>query len=344
MRGIQTIIFFFFGSLLLCNAQPDTALPVLEPYYINHFYEDDASYASKCFDDAVLDQKGRLWLRSCHIHIVINAIGLLQFDGYQFIPHDLKNDEKLISDITLLVDISSSGHLFGTVGRTSHLFFADPDNLEAQFISLADFPNYIVKNIVETKPGYFLIAFATQDLSKMGMLSLQNGRLKEEWVIDRPSDQRSPIAFEMTLIDTPRETWCMAMMLPLYRYDKATDKVTAYDITRFNNIKTEFFLNTGQKLKPALLKNSQAELFLHLPRQYDDQFFQFDKKEDRFNSIMDQFPADWKAKGLFQDQAGNMCFSLSERQTKFTRPYYKTAWAIDSIILLWFKTRTTSEN
>lgn len=312
MRVIQTIIFFVFGSFLLCHAQRDNALPVLEPYYTNHFYQDNASYANKCFDDALLDQKGRLWLRTCHIHTVINAIGLLQFDGYQFIPHYLKHDEQLITDITLLVDVSSSGHLFGTVGQTNHLFFADPDNLEAQFISLADFPNWIVKNIVETKPGHFLIAFMTQDLRKMGMLSLQNGILKEEWMIDRPPDRRAPPSFKMPLIDTPHETWCMAMMLPLYRYDKANGKIIAYDTTRFHNLKTEDFSNTGPKLKPTLLKNSREDLYLHLPRHYGDQFFQFNKKEDRFNSIMDQFPADSKAKGLFQDQTGNMCFLFQD--------------------------------
>lgn len=317
MRVIQTIIFFIFGSLLLCHAQRDNALPVLEPYYTNHFYQNNASYANKCFDDALIDQKGRLWLRTCHIHTVINAIGLLQFDGYQFIPHDLKNDEKLVSDITLLVDVSSSGQLFGTVGQTSHLFFTDPDNLETQFISLASFPNRIVKNIVETRPDQFLITFVTQDLRKMGMLSLQNGILKEVWIIDRPPDSRIPAPFEMPLIDTPGETWCMGFSLPLYRYDKATDKLIVYDITRFNNLTEGEFPNPILNQKTTLVKNSREDFYLHLPQYYGDKLFQFDRKIDRFNSIMDQFPANWKAKGIFQDQTGNICFLFQDKNETY---------------------------
>lgn len=310
MRVIQVIIFFIFGGLLLCNAQGDKDLPVLEPYYTNHFYQDNASYANKCFNDALLDQKGRLWLRTCYVHTVINSIGLLQFDGYQFIPHDLKNNDKLITDIILLVGISSSGQLFGTVGYTSHLFFLDPDSQEAQLISLADYPNLIVKNIVETTPGHFLITFVTEDLRKMGMLSLQDGMLKEEWVIDQLPDNRVPAPFEMPLIDSPRETWCMVFSLPLYRYDKAADKLITYDISRFNGLTTGTFPSSGPKQKPALVKTLREDFYLHLPYYYGDrdQFFQFDRKNDRFNSLMDQFPADWKAKGIFQDLVGNICF------------------------------------
>ena len=80
-------------------AQSDLVWPKLERSYLNTFYKENDPYSKKCFEGTMLDRKGRLWLKPCGVDILINSIGLFQFDGYSFQPIEAFKEDGSILDV-----------------------------------------------------------------------------------------------------------------------------------------------------------------------------------------------------------------------------------------------------
>lgn len=291
-------------------------LPKLEAAYQNHFYQENASYASKCFDDALFDQQGRLWLRVCSNPLIVNAVGLMRFDGYQFTPYDLKIDVPQSNIAVIrLAGVDRSGKIFGTAGTielTSHLFFADPLTGASDLFELDQSRQLSIKNIIETEDDHFLLLFGGPEKDSIGLLSLQDGRLTKERVIPaRPGRWRA--AFGVPVIDTPNDIWCMALRPPIFRFDKIAHRQLSYEADQFidNQIKSPLPPRIFPPI-PTMVESALHEIFVHMPEYQGDHIYRFDPAADHFVSMMDQFPEDWKPKGIFQDQKGNICFLFQD--------------------------------
>lgn len=110
-------------------------LQQLQPSYIDHFYQEDSPYSRTCFSEVYLDKSGRMWLNVCGSERVINSVGLFRFDGYQFQPVELFEDNGNPIVSPALKGELDGGQLLG-LANSNQFFFFDPDSRVIQQLPL----------------------------------------------------------------------------------------------------------------------------------------------------------------------------------------------------------------
>ena len=86
MNSLRSLLIYTCALAFIPSAVPgqdDPRLPELLPSYSEDF-SNYSSYPSMSFDNAFLDDNGKLWLKTSASVSATSALHLFQFDGYQF--------------------------------------------------------------------------------------------------------------------------------------------------------------------------------------------------------------------------------------------------------------------
>lgn len=108
-------------------------LPALRPAYVNNFSAGN-NLPEACISDVMEDRKGRLWLASCQGMAGLNAMRMLQFDGYNFFPANLANDSLPKPSLAIFKACLPSGALLGCLetANINALFLFEPETQRTQ--------------------------------------------------------------------------------------------------------------------------------------------------------------------------------------------------------------------
>ncbi len=321
MIRVMFVTLFSFMCAHWTYAQMKESMPVLLPSYTNHFYQEESSFVSKCFENAVVDEKGRLWLGVCGVHSVLNSIGVLSFDGYEFHNLQLADPQGLLAKPHRLVGISSLGKMFGIVfpNKTSHIFFIDPATHETEYVAVPRSEEYplSIRGISETADKGFLLLGLRNGTDSLEMLSLKNGQLARTWIREFPGTRWSR-RFVLPVVDTPEETWYMLSTSTVYRFDKAEQEHKEYSfVNEWQNSDADNRVIVDLRI-PYLIHSVDGVLFALMIRENGTPgFFQYSTDEDRFISMKNDLPSDWAPEGIFVDQIGQLCFLFKDEHDTY---------------------------
>jgi len=314
MRQWSVYIFLYCFCCALPGAlgQDVQALPKMERSYVNYFYLEDDSYSRKCFSDIFFDRRGRLWLVPCGVERLINSIGLFRFDGYSFEPAEVLTPGRGVVEAPLVRAVTEDGRFWGSTAN-GELFMMSPETQEGRLLSPG---------------GAYPAGFQIMDLSVRGnevhgltrtgehsmtLFRVKGDTLKKEADFEYSFGEKQLTLQKMFL--TQKDVWVLGLSLPLHRFDRQSGKVRAYGPSDF----------TGETIKPTdkrtlvgerlskLLESPRGNTYLALSVKYENRLFQFDSEKDQFICIAEQFQADWRPAGIFQDETGNICFLFRDK-------------------------------
>lgn len=312
-RTCYLILYFCIFSMEsgFAQSQGIGALTKLESTYITHFSQEDIPYSNTCFTNAILDQKGRLWLNVCGDDLVLNSTGLFLFDGYRFQPIESISSERSLLENTMLFGIDGQGRLFGRTELTK-LFIMDPNTRQLKIIPPADpaFDDLIVRNVMQVG-GRMYVMGSTEEHS-LHLFYLQDELLERIQSFDYSNGYWKGGKFPL-VIDSS-EIWMMGATLPLFRFDPTSKTTRAFYAEDFigQELPGKLAKEDVAKRPSTLIKNASGAIYLFLPEHYGNNLFWFDREKDHFKTINHQFPADWTPANIFKDQVGNVCFLFKD--------------------------------
>ncbi|WP_236970357.1 response regulator [Membranihabitans marinus] len=283
-------------------------LPEIHPSYITDYSGQNNLFANNCFENVVQDDLGRLWMSSCGNLTIINSLGLTYFDGYQYSPLSVKQKLSTFSRYQI-AGLNLNGELYGAIEKSNRIFKLDTDELEMEEESIPCLPTekLTIKNIVEYQPSKYYIISHDMESDSLILISKNEEEYSPMIKVAYPQGIKGMKWGTPLTIDND-EIWFMSTALPLLKYDITTGKLKTYTEDDFNrDLQPDFVINKLQT-KPVLLSSKMKNLYLYLPDYYGNQFFVYQKSNDKFQSMSEQFPVEWTPAGLFQDKANNICF------------------------------------
>lgn len=300
-----------FGAIPSVLAQVDSTWPKLERSYWNHFYEEEDSYSKKCYEELFFDHQGRLFLVPCGVEVLLNSIGLFRFDGYSFQPVEIRREEGNIRRQTWIKAIDYTGRFLGVDERKS-LFIVDPDQLESKSIFTANptLENLEILGISTTLEKTSILGSSSDH--QVSLFTLEEDQLVEDASFDFLDFE--DISDNFSILRLPESIWFSDFSLPVYRFDYQNQRIRAYGEqdfigASFSPLATPVI---NERKLPKFLQHPNGNIFLFFSVGYENTLFQLNQETDQFLSTKDQFPSGWVAEGMFQDQAGNICFLFKD--------------------------------
>jgi signal transduction histidine kinase/DNA-binding response OmpR family regulator/streptogramin lyase len=308
---ILFLLFVIWGCAMQKTFAQDNALwPKLERSYLNTFYKENDPYSKKCFDGTLMDGQGRLWLKPCGVDILINSIGLFQFDGYSFQPIEVFEADGSILDVPWIRTIEESGRILGTKEQDD-LFIMDPDTRVSQTAYSVDTAFQVLSALaVSTTHGKTHVLGLIQD-STIALFRLEGDQL----LPIRPFTHRlcTGIPGSYFLRNASKEIWIGTPDFEVIRFNPKSSNKKVYSLEDF---KTEQPISIPDVIDnrplPKIFTGPLGDHFLLLPAAEGKQLLKYDPAQDHFASISDQFPGSWQPRDLFQDQAGQLCLLFQD--------------------------------
>lgn len=314
-QTVRLLSMVFIAGLVLCSGYGQ-GLQQLQPSYIDHFYQEDSPYSRTCFSEVYLDKSGRMWLNVCGSERVINSVGLFRFDGYQFQPVELFEDNGNPIVSPALKGELDGGQLLG-LANSNQFFFFDPDSRVIQQLPFADTTFQKIKLSGFDKVGSTVYTLGFSADQEIHLFRVEDGTLVKELSLDYSEGTWGVQNYPLVVDET--EYWLTGNSFPLYRVDRKSGQVRKYGL--------EDLVNTGKIDVPSisifedqfmiLLKKENGSVYLFLPNFYGNRFLIFDRQADHFVSMRSQFPADWKPRNLFKDASGNICFLFEDKSGQY---------------------------
>jgi len=296
------------GSLSI-TAQPVGVDGQLLPSYRNRFYQEEASFAVKCFNTAVRDQRGRVWLDACGVHRLINAIGLFQFDGYNyqpFQPYHPEDDTPLL--FPGILGLTQSGQIFcSSYGQ--NYFLIEPDTRQITMVEKPIDDNKLaLKGTFKTAREHLLLLTNEQDYT--AIWALEGTSMQTVWEAGEDQNLHWANNSLHTLWASEEEIWLMGSWFPLLRINRATGDLRTYSLASLDVPKDLQEVKRYQAdLRFQLIQAPDGNLYFSIPAPERGQNYllRYDPATDRFVRTEQDVPVDWKHETLFQDDKGNLC-------------------------------------
>ncbi len=244
-------------------AQQGQALPKLERSYLNTFYKENDPYSKKCFEGTLMDGNGRLWLKPCGVDILINSIGLFQFDGYSFQPIEAFKEDGSILDVPWVRAVEESGRILGTE-RQNGFFAMNPDTRISKTNLFTDNAFQILRTLaVSTEYGKSHVLGMKQD-STLALFQLED-------------DQLTPISsFRHRLCtgvlgsyfmrNESQAVWIGTPDFEVIQFDLRSSEKKVYTLQDFK-AGTPISVPDSRDNRPLFAKNHREQPFYYYPQQ-----------------------------------------------------------------------------
>ncbi|WP_421947048.1 ATP-binding protein [Phaeodactylibacter xiamenensis] len=292
-------------------AQQVQALPKLERSYLNTFYKENDPSSKKCFEGTLMDGNGRLWLKPCGVDILINSIGLFQFDGYSFQPIEAFKEDGSILDIPWVRAVEESGRILGTESQNG-FFVMDPDTRISKTNLFTYNALQILRTLaVSTEYGKSHVLGMKQD-STLALFQLEDDQLTPISSFRHPITSGRLDSYFMR--NEEEEIWIGSPDFEIIRFDTERLEKKVYTLEDF---KTKGPISVPVSKdnwpRPRIFFNAQGDAYLLLPAGEGLQLLKYDPVQDHFATTSDQFPDTWQVQDIFPDQAGQICLLFMDR-------------------------------
>lgn len=314
MSRIRIFIFFLFLLYThLSYAQPDTALPVLEPSYIHNFSDFQAGPSPR-FKDFFEGKNGRIWLDPAFNDNFLLAVHLFELDGYDFFPIEL-NDPDITGTISFLVGMTKRNEIIGYSFQNLVFLF----NLESKTLKRFEFDSILpggeIKNVILAKDGSLLV-LVTDD-SSLYLYSIRGDEIRKLAAVVHPVD-RSLFASWRTkkfpLLENEHGVWFMGNRLPLYHYRRETEQIEVFDLDQEDQSKLQLTTSLNTKCETQLIE-VEGGLKLFFPA-YDHALFNFNYSNGKIQQA-NNYPIEWKPQYLATDKQGNLLELLKDKTGQY---------------------------
>jgi signal transduction histidine kinase/CheY-like chemotaxis protein len=327
IKSSIALVFLWLPSIPL-SAQAADVEGQLLPSYRNRFYQEEASFAEKCFNKAVRDERGRVWLDACGVHRIINAIGFFQFDGYEYQPFQPYHpDDHTPIRFPNIIGLTKSGQLLcGADGL--NLFLLDPDT---RAITMVEKPAYgknlVMKGAYQQADEYFLL-LSNNEGNYTAIWVLEGSSMRVVWEDKGAFKTRWANNGFHTLWVNDDEFWLMGSWFPLLRIDRSSGVVREYNLDALDvpdNLQEVERYQEGLKFRMERAPDGNLYLSLPAPKRGQNYFLRYDPVTDRFVRTEQSFPDGWKHETLFQDKKGNLCLLFRGPDQR----YRALLWMVD---------------
>lgn len=227
---LLTVLCTFCFAVSSTKAQTGEVWPRLERSYINHFYQEEDSYSNKCFEDAFIDQQGRLCLIPCGVDILINSIGLFYFDGYTFQPVALFTPEGNVMEVPWVRAIDNHGRFVASGGQDD-LYLINPDTRQGHFVPAAE-ANFREVQIIDLnawRDTTFVLGKLPND--NLAFFRIEAGQLVRASSLEYPALPDSRVIYDLTVAQ--KSIWTATTALSLYRFDRQQGTLRSYTAQDF---------------------------------------------------------------------------------------------------------------
>lgn len=312
---MRPCILFILFSICICaipqaNAQTETPWPKLERSYLSSFYKESDPYSKKCFDGTLQDGKGRLWLKPCGVDILINSIGLFQFDGYSFQPIEVFESDGSILDVPWVRAIEDSGRILCTKEQDD-LFIMDPDTRVSQNASSSDSSIQLLSTLaVSTEYKKTYVLNVTQD-STLALSRLEGNQLTP---IPAFSHRLcTGVLGSYFMRNEPQAVWIGTPDFEVIRFDPRSSDKKFYTLRDFKAGSPISVPDArDNRPLPKIYSMPNGATYLLLPAAEGSQLLKYDPAHDHFVSTRAEFPNNWRPIDLFQDQEGQICLLFQD--------------------------------
>ncbi|MCB0576510.1 MAG: hypothetical protein KDC61_18280, partial [Saprospiraceae bacterium] len=309
-RGLGVVLLqaWIFLFSLPFYAQTISSLPRLEPSYSEDF-SDYNSYPSTCFQDAFMDQDGRLWLVVCDQASRTNGMYLFQFDGYQF-----KLVEGALGELRLNCYIEGlyQGHyLVGKICEegNNRIFFYD---LQTGRLNIKPVVSTgILEKVIITDSDRIYLTLL--EGGTVRLCEWKDGRCLEQSRFDAPvltSDFLEP----ETLYHDERFFWGIVRHKGYFiRLNKSSGAIKKFNFNEFLPQNHQYNPHGifHMEFADILLQKGKVHLFFQMWK--TPSWYQLDPETDRFRPVS-AVPAGAIGSVLARDRVGNLVFVYKNAQ------------------------------
>ncbi len=289
-------------NVFFVNAQADLQLPKLLP----SFSEDFSGYntfPSRCFQNAFLDEQGKLWLQSCGVNMT-SSLHLFQFDGYEF---------KLVRGA--LEELGHNSKITGVYkGRELVGFSFDPNDKRVFFFNFHN--DSLSFHPVPTKGSGIRVLLSDDD--KLMAVAEHAGQLliyewnDREWAfqtkVNDPYFEKPNKGGNRDLFQRQGEIYWKTFKNKDYikRFDSKTNTVKIFTQKDFEGPKPE---NISLSQNGKLIFIQGTTYFKRVSGgKGKTQLFELDKSTDRFIINKNNRLEGWNLNNVFEDQIGNIIY------------------------------------
>lgn len=316
MNSLRSLLIYTCALAFIPSAVPgqdDPRLPELLPSYSEDF-SNYSSYPSMSFDNAFLDDNGKLWLKTSASVSATSALHLFQFDGYQF--KLIRGSLASLKSTDRIADIYEGRKLVGwaTRGDTCQVFFYDLETNQLEFRSPL-IKAYIENLTVSQDNRIFLTAINNNRVSiyewKMGALELQ-GQFEEPVFANSTSDY-----FTETLYHDGDVFWAAVRDVGyIIRLDKKSGRSKKYHFSDFKFPKPKGPERPTKNQFSIFAHFQNGQLYVSNQMLTGSAIFNWNQHTDRFESL-ENIPDGWTGENIFQDQKGNIIFLFRDADNQF---------------------------
>ena len=297
----------FFSLPLLLQSQ-DT-LPEVTPVHIAplHGESDPTQYA---YRNLVIDQTGRLWMKTIGVAEQIYALQVFQFDGYERWLVNVAQDNWKDVRSGYLEDYNTDGLLYGYLNdpiQQSALYTYD---VEANKIQYTPMPEGMVGSIEEYKPGKFWVIEKTK--KAFNIHHWDGEELSFYFSIPNHSHYREPKGFlkhvdtDFTYIDST--LWILDADFPLISFDIASKTVKRYDGKNFPDfMEKPVTLNENRNANKEFEIRGDSLYLVH--NLVGKQFYVMNRKgQNQLFAPLNIVPTGARANSIWKDKKNNLLF------------------------------------
>ncbi|HMQ88117.1 MAG TPA: ATP-binding protein [Flavilitoribacter sp.] len=296
----------------LAAGQNDLHLPELLPSYSEDFSE-YSSYPSMSFDNAFLDDNGKLWLKTTESISATSALHLFQFDGYRF--KLVRGELARLKSTDNIAGIYQQRKLVGWSKRpdNNQLFFYD---LNTDRIEINPLP---IEGTIEnlTVSGDDRIFLTVVDVDRVTLYEWKAGKLEEQGRFKEPVLAHSVGFITETLHHDGTVFWAAIRDAGyIIRFDKKNGKSKKYYFSDFQFQKNgNHPVNTNN---PPLIFAlfHQGQLYVSNQMLTGSTIFRWNPVADRFETL-ENIPGGWTGENIFRDEAGNLLFLFKDNDRQF---------------------------
>lgn len=310
---------FFGAAAKPCQGQSVfTHLPALTPAYSNNFCADNA-LPQACISDMLRDKKGRLWLSTCQGMAGQNSMRLLQFDGYNFSPANLANDNFPKPTMAIFKGLTPSGKILGCLETASinTIFLFNPETQEAETLTFHTDSEGVVKDLALRPDGTVVVLLSIADsLSLYGTRFPDFKQKLATWKCNGQPKDISAFGFGLFVSDNEA---LVAGNNPPFFVQISLSSASVREIPLSNSTVQTKLSSTiesfNDRFYGAFAQTQSSEMFCFLQHRRPQVYVRRTPKQafEPFEGL----PPNYMVRRMVQDSSGNILFLLNDKQDRY---------------------------
>ncbi|MEN0005754.1 MAG: ATP-binding protein [Bacteroidota bacterium] len=261
-----------------------------------------------CYKDLVLDQKGRLWMKTCGVAQQLYDVRVFQFDGYDRWPIAIAQGKWQNYQTIYLDEFSSDGQWLGyfTDRKNRSTLFAY--DVQSESIQYTDVPSGICVSLAKYEDDKYWILSRHGSNYQIYLWDTTSVELRYSFPNSVPPELQSDTQGEVNFEYADSTFWIMENKLPLIGYHTRIQTAFKFERAELFKSTTAGVAKLANLIAYTTIISKDSMVYIAHPVS-SIPFLQINnrKLEDGAQPIID-IPTGVDAKKLWKDQQGNLLF------------------------------------